>query len=97
MKKTVILFFRASYLEKLSFVHRDLAARNCLVGDNHIVKVFIKYIYERNEKKCIYKNNHIVKVCIEYIRERNRTNIYIKTSIQSRYINIFLGNEKIYI
>ena len=56
----MILFFRTSYLEKLSFVHRDLAARNCLVGDNHIVKVFIKYIYERNEN--IYVKTTIVKV-----------------------------------
>lgn len=32
-----------AYLESQNYIHRDLAARNVLVGDNNIVKVWLRW------------------------------------------------------
>lgn len=45
-----------SYLESRNFIHRDLAARNCLVGDNNLVKVAVRYKFNFSVK-LIFQNN----------------------------------------
>lgn len=45
-----------SYLESRNFIHRDLAARNCLVGDNNLVKVAVRYKFNFSVK-FIFQNN----------------------------------------
>lgn len=41
-----------AYLERHNYIHRDLAARNCLVGDENVVKVSLKF--------CVYNTRRTV-------------------------------------